>query len=136
MKKGVNISALLIIMFIISCTTNYNKIATIKNNTSNTITYLLRENGMMTDSSLYNDTSYMTHLIKPQRYDNYIIPDSNLTKAPDSAKTYIYLLRLDSLNKFRRLKLIDGILKHSIIKKIVVQLNKVNEKPLDTIYVR
>ena len=78
----------------------------------------------------------MGYLIKPQRYDTYMVEaDSNLLKAPDSAKTYIYILKLDSLRKFRKSKLTNGILNHSLLKKIVVQLNKVKE-PVDTIYAR
>ena len=135
MKQKVNIGALAIVIFIVSCNTFNNKIATIKNNSSSIVACALLKNGIMTDSLLYNDTSYMRYLIQPQHYDTYTVPDSNLTKAPNSAKTYIYILKLDSLNKFRKLKLINGILKHSLLKKIEVQLNKVQE-PVDTIYVR
>lgn len=135
MKQKVNIGTLTILIFIVSCSTWNNKIATIKNNTSSIIACSLLKNGIMTDSSLYNDTSYMRYLIQPQHYDTYTVPDSNLTKAPSSAKTYIYILKLDSLNKFRKLKLMNGILMHSLLKKIEVQLNKVKE-PLDTIYAR
>jgi hypothetical protein len=134
MKQKINIGMLAILILIISCTSN-NKIATIKNNSSSTIACALLNNGIMTDSSLYNDTSYMRYLIPSQHYDTYTVPDSNLLKAPDSAMRYIYILKLDSLNKFRKLKLTTGILKHSLLKKIVVQLNKVQE-PLDTIFVR
>jgi hypothetical protein len=135
MKQKVNIGTLAILIFLVSCSTWNNKIATIKNNTSSIIACSLLKNGIMTDSSLYNDTSYMRYLIKPQHYDTYTVPDSNLTKAPNSAKTYIYILKLDSLNKYRKLKLMNGILMHSLLKKIEVQLNKVKE-PLDTIYAR
>ncbi|SDP86359.1 hypothetical protein SAMN05428975_3122 [Mucilaginibacter sp. OK268] len=134
MKKRIKISALGILLFIISCDSN-NKIATIKNNTSGIIACALLKNEIMTDSTLYNDTSYMGYLIPPQHYDTYMVLDSNLLKAPDSAIRYIYILKLDSLNKFRKLKLTNGILKHSLLKKIVVQLNKVRE-PVDTIYAR
>ena len=135
MKQKVNIVGLTFLVFIVSCSTWNNKIATVKNNTSGMIACALRKNGNMTDSSLYNDTSYMGYLIPSQHYDTYTIPDSNLLKAPDSSITYIYLFKLDSLNKFRKLKLIKGILEHSLLKKIVVQLNKVRE-PVDTIYAR
>jgi len=138
MKKRVNISALTILIFIVSCNISdisNNKIATIKNNTPNTIACALLDDDTMTDSSLYSDTSYMRYLIQSQHYDTYMIPDSNLLKAPDSAKTYIYILKLDSLNRFRKRKVINGILEHSLLKKIEVQLNKVME-PVDTIYAR
>jgi hypothetical protein len=119
-----------------SCDYNYNnKTATIKNNTSSIIACALLKNAIITDSLLYNDTSYMSYKIQPQRYDTYTVPDSNLLKAPDSNKTYIYILKLDSLKKYRRLKLQDGILKHSLMKKIIIQLNEVHE-PVDTIYAR
>ena len=135
MKQKVNIGILVILLFIVSCYTWNNKIATIKNNTSSIIACALLKNGIMTDSLLYNDTSYMRYLIQPQHYDTYTVPDSNLTKTPNSAKTYIYIFKLDSLNKFRKLKLENGILKRSLLKKIVIQLNKVKE-PVDTIYAR
>jgi hypothetical protein len=122
-------------MFIGSCVNYNNKIATIKNNTSGVIACELLKNGLITDSSLFKDTSYMSYLIKPQHYDNYTVPDSNLTKAPDSAKTYIYILNLDSINKFRKSGIKNGIFYHSLMKKIVIQLNKVHE-PVDTIYAK
>jgi len=135
MKKKNNITALAYIIFSVSCHNSNNKIATIKNNTSNAIICELLNNAIMTDSLLYNDKLYMRYLIQPQHYDTYTLPDSDLTKAPDAEKTYIYILKLDSLHKFLKLKHTNGILKHSLLKKIVVQLNKVKE-PLDTIYAR
>ena len=136
MKQKINISGLLILLLIASCSTKYNnKIATIRNNTSSVIACSILKTGIMTDSLLYKDTSYMGYLIQPHQYDTYTMPDSNLLKAPDSAKTYLYILKLDSLNKFRKLKVTNGILKQSLIKMIVIQLNKVHE-PVDTIYPR
>jgi len=134
MKKIINILGQIILVFIVSCGVSNDKIATIKNNSSGIVACLLLKNGIITDSLLYNDTTYMRYLIRPQKYDTYM-GDSNLTKAPDIAKTYIYILNLDSLNKFRKSKLKGGILKHSLLKRIVVQLNKVRE-PVDTIYVK
>ena len=124
---------LLILLVIAGCNDYNNKIATIKNNTTSVIACALLKNGIMTDSLLYNDTSYMGYLIQPYHYDTYMVLDSNLLKAPDSDKRYLYLLKLDSLNKFRKLKVTNGILKHSLIKMVVIQLNKVQE-PIDTIY--
>ena len=135
MKHKFKRGGLAILIFIVSCSVWNNKIATIKNNSSSTIACELLKNGNLTDTLLYNDTSYMGYLIKPQHYDTYTQADSDLTKARDSAKTFIYILKLDSLNKFRKLNLIKGILDHSLLKKIVVQLNKVRE-PVDTIYAR
>ena len=77
----------------------------------------------------------MGYLIPPQHYDTYTQPDSNLLKAPDSAKQYIYILNLDSLKRFRKRKVIKGILEHSLLKKVEIQLNKVME-PVDTTYAR
>jgi hypothetical protein len=134
MKKIVSI-VVWELTFIVSCNVSNNKIATIKNNTSNTVACAILENGIMTDSLLYSDTSYMSYLIQPQMYDTYMVADSNLINAPDSAERHIYILRLDSLNKYRNKKLKDGILKNSLIKKIDIQLNKVME-PIDTVYVR
>jgi hypothetical protein len=135
MKQKINIVGLVVLIFMISCDISNNKIATIKNNTSGIIACALLDKGILTDSSLYNDTSYMRYQIQPQRYDTYMEADSNLLKAPDSAKTRIYILKLDSLNKFRKLKLTNGILKHSLLKTIVVQWNKVME-PVDTVYAK
>jgi hypothetical protein len=112
-----------------------NKIATVKNNTNNMIVCALTSNDIMTDNILYGDTSYLSHLIKPHSYDTYMIDDSNLVKAPDSEKAYIYIISLDSVDKFKKLKIVNGILKHSLLKKIIIQVNKVQE-PLDTVYVR
>jgi hypothetical protein len=135
MKQKINIAILAILIFIVSCDISNNKIATIKNNTSSTIACALLDDEMLTDSSLYADTSYMGYLIPPQHYDTYMVADSNLLKAPDAAKKYIYILKLDSLNKFRKRKIINGILEHSLLKKVKIQLNKVME-PVDTTYAR
>jgi ribosome-binding factor A len=61
--------------------------------------------------------------------------DRELNKAPDSAKIYIYIFNSDSLDKYQKLKHSNGILKHSLLKKIKIQLNKVKGH-LDTIYVK
>lgn len=135
MKQKTNIGILAALIFIVSCDISNNKIATIKNNTSSTIACAVLDHETLTDSSLYKDTSYMGYLIPPQHYDTYMVDDSNLLKSPDATKKYIYILKLDSLNKFRKRKVINGILKHSLLKKVEIQLNKVME-PVDTTYAR
>ena len=138
MKQKINIGILAVIVFIVSCDNSdfyNNKIATIKNNTSSTIACAVLDHETLTDSSLYTDTSYMGYLIPSQHYDTYMVDDSNLLKSPDAAKKYIYILKLDSLNKFRKRKVINGILEHSLLKKVEIQLNKVME-PVDTTYAR
>ena len=121
----------------VSCDIDYynSKIITIKNNTSGTIACVILNHDTLTDSSLYKDTSYRGYLIPPQHYDTYTQPDSNLLKAPDSAINFIYILKLDSINKFLKQKVVNGILEHSLLKKVKIQLNKVME-PVDTTYAR
>ena len=130
MKK--NILTLSIILFFISCTYN-ETIATIKNNSSNVVGCIFSNSKITSDEFVYNDTTYKQYLIQPQKYDNYSLLDSNLNKAPNSAKKYIYIFDIDSLDKFKNRKSIKGILKRSLLKAIVIQLNRA---PLDTIYVR
>lgn len=59
-------------------------------------------------------------------------PDGELSKLPDSSKQVVYVFNMDSVNKYRKLKLCDGIVKHCLVKQLEIQLNKVKE-PFDTI---
>jgi hypothetical protein len=119
-------------IFISSCDWQA-KIALIKNNNKDTISCLIWDKQPLTDSLLYYDKVYIKDWIPPDSSGTITLPNRQLKKAPDSVKTYIYVFDVDSINKYRKMNPSKGILKHSLLKKIIIQLNKVKE-PLDTIY--
>jgi len=62
-------------------------------------------------------------------------PDKGrLSAMPDSAIQFIYFFYLDSLNKYQKLQICDGIVNHCLLKRIEIQLNKVKE-PMDTVFI-
>lgn len=62
------------------------------------------------------------------------LPYSNLRNLPSSEKVYFYIFNVDSLEKYRKAKKVDGIIDLCLIKKFSIQLNKVEDQ-LDTVYV-
>jgi hypothetical protein len=88
----------------------------------------------MNDSLLYNDRIYMNYYIQPNLTESIATGYPGIFGAPDSVKAYIYVFNPDSINKYRSLKIQNGILKHSLLRKIEIQVNKAKE-PLDTIYI-
>lgn len=90
----------------------------------------------MADSMLCNDKINLSYYIQPNLSEPLSTrPDKgNLSELPDSVKQYIFIFNLDSLNKYQKLKLCGGIVKHCLVKKIEIQLNKV-KKPWDTVYI-
>ena len=123
----------MVIILVSSCDRQA-KIAIVKNNTKDTVSCWIWDKQPLTDSLLYNDKVYIKDWISPDTFGTIVLPNRNLKKAPDSVKTYVYVFDVDSINKYRKTDPSSGILKHSLLKKIIIQLNKVNE-PLDTIYI-
>ena len=89
----------------------------------------------MTDSVLCNDRIYLNSYVGPHLSQGLATGgDVNLSSQPDSAKEYIYIFNEDSLTKYQKLKICDGIVKHCLVKKIEIQLNKVKD-PMDTVFI-
>ncbi len=108
-------------------------VAVVENNTSDTITCLLWDDEPITDNMLYNDRLYFKYWIDPKQNETVSLPNRKFKNAPDSEKVFLYLFNIDSLNKYQKSKQLSGILKKSLLKKVVFQLNKIVQ-PLDTIY--
>jgi len=88
----------------------------------------------MADTSLCNDRIYINTYVQPGLIKELSTRPINLERQPDSVKEYIYIFNSDTLEKYRKLKICEGIVKRCLVKKIVIQLNKVKE-PLDTIFI-
>lgn len=90
----------------------------------------------MADSLLCNDRIYLDTYLQPGLSQGIATsPDKGeISKLPDSTKEYIYFFNKDSLDKYQKLHLCNGIVKHCLVKKVVIQLNKVKE-PFDTVYI-
>jgi len=88
----------------------------------------------MNDSLLYNDRIYMGYYIQPKLTETMATGYGGLFGYPDSVKAYIYVFNPDSIDKYRKLKIQKGIFKNSLLKKIVIQVNKAKE-PLDTVFI-
>jgi hypothetical protein len=113
------------------------KVAVIKNNTPDTITVVSwddRELGLCTDSMVFNNRIYMPYRVNPQNNLTITLPDRNFNKAPDSSRLDLYIFDLDSLSHYKKLSVKNGILRHSLLKKVEMQVNKIRE-PIDTIHI-
>jgi hypothetical protein len=112
----------------------HEKIGYIKNNTNSDLCGAEWDK-YMPDSLLCNDRINISYYIQPHLSAGlFTSPVGNLNLQPDSLKQYIYIFNLDSLNKYQKLKICDGIVRSCLVKKIEIQLNKVKE-PMDTIFV-
>jgi hypothetical protein len=133
MKAKIKTLMLLISLFAISCDYK-SKIAIVKNNTNNLIVGGLWHDRYMTDSDLYYNKIYIEYWIAPKQFNVIAIPGLNINTAPDSIKKYLYFFNNDTVVKYQKLKKYKGIMKHSLLNRIEIQINKV-KSPLDTIYV-
>jgi hypothetical protein len=137
MKNKFNISASIILLatcFIVGCDW-MNYVAIVKNNSNKSIFIIYTLGKFVTDSSVatyYNDLK--EYIIEPDSSKKLSTFNRVLNKEPDSSKIYLYFFSVDSLNKYKKVSHFKGIVAHSLIKHIEIQLNKV-EEPIDTIYV-
>jgi hypothetical protein len=118
-----------------SCERLHIKIGYIKNNTNTDLAGAEWDN-FMADSLLCNDRINLDYYIQPGLFEELSTRPNkgDLQELPDSSKQYIYIFNLDSLNKYQKLKICEGIVKRCLVKKIEIQLNKVKE-PMDTVYI-
>jgi len=108
-------------------------IVVIANDGDSPLIIVTQPHKVITDSLLYHE--YVGETTFGAREVRTIsLPLFTLHSLPDSEKMYLFIFNLDSIQKFRNDKRIDGIFRKSLIKEISVQLNKVDDN-LDTIYV-
>lgn len=91
----------------------------------------------MADSLLCNDSIYLDEYLQPGlslKLSTGHFREWDFIKLPDTTKQYFYFFNLDSLRKYQKLKICDGIVKRCLVKRIEIQLNKVID-PLDTIFI-
>jgi len=125
----------LVFAWLYSCTMEpRSTIAIVKNNKTFPITIGTESYQNMPDNYLYDGT-FGVNFIDPDSSQRIILPLGGLSYRPDSFKFNMFIFNSDSIDKYRSLKQVEGIVKASLIKKISIQLNKVKE-PLDTIYVK
>jgi hypothetical protein len=135
-KKNISSVLIGITIFLSSCVWDWNAgIVIVKNcKPKNRILVAKQPGDLMTDSILFNER-FSENLIYPMNSQIIVLPNTKLSSKQDNEKVHLYVFNCDSLDKYQQLKEIKGILKHSFIQKIEIQLNKVKE-PLDTIYIR
>jgi hypothetical protein len=134
-KIDIKITTILILpLFIVGCE-RVNEIAVVKNNSKKPIFIIYTLGKVATDSSIgrYFNT-LKEYTIDPNSVKKLSTFDRALDKEPDSSTIYLRIFNLDSLNKYGKVSHFKGILTHSLVKSINIQLNKVKE-PVDTIYV-
>jgi len=128
-----NYLILLLPFFICSCYMEKKiEIVVVANDGNSPLLIVKQPDQFMTDSMLYHgyvsETLFHTGEIK-----TISLPIFSLRSLPDSEKMYLLIFNLDSVRKIRNEQRIDGIVRKSLIKKVSVQLNKVDDD-LDTVY--
>ena len=108
-------------------------IVVIANDKNSPLLIVKQPDQIITDSLVFFDQVDGTEFIKGE-VRTISLPYNGFKSLPDSEKLYLFILNLDSVEKFRNDKSIDGILSKSLIKKVSIQLNEVKDK-LDTVYV-
>jgi hypothetical protein len=122
---------ILILITLYSCHWQ-SEIIAVKNTTSDSLLIAKLPNEIMTDSILYGerfDEDFMGTGVY-----SIALPNKIPKRSPDSEKVFLYFFHLDSLNKYQQRKQVKGIVKKSLLKKVIIQLNMV-KNPLDTVYV-
>jgi len=132
---SVKTSIITIMLFFSACVMDYkSNIALVKNNTSGRLLIAIQPFELMTDSTLYYGL-FSKAWVEVNQTQFVILPNIRPSAQPDSAKAYLFVFKEDSVYKYQTLKKMRGIIEHSFIRKIEIQLNKVKE-PLDTINIR
>ncbi len=109
--------------------------AVIQNNTSDSLYASFNLGKYPTDSTVFIRHKYLTQIIvKPHSSRQVSLMNVVLNKLPDSSKIYLFIFNADSLKKNQKKAYSKGIFKQSLLKNVVIQLNKVKE-PLDTIFI-
>ncbi len=111
------------------------EVTVIQNNTSDSLYASFNLGKYLTDSIVYNRSKYLTQItIEPHSLRPISLLNVTLKKRPDSSKIYLFIFDIDSLRKYQSKADSRGISKKSLLKKVIIQLNKVKE-PVDTIYI-
>ena len=118
---------------IMSCDQNTPVLA-VKNNSTCLISGASLVNDTLTDDDLYNDKVNMNIFLEPGKFQDIGVLSYKFGDQNDTSMLYLYIFREDSLKKYLQQKKVNGILTKSLIKKVVIQLNKL--KKIDTIYVK
>ncbi|MGY3213489.1 hypothetical protein [Mucilaginibacter sp. HD30] len=93
------------------------------------------EFGPVTDSMVYDDLYSRSDVMLPTKAQMITLPNRKFKYAPDSKMIDLYIFSLDTATKYQQLKLMSGILKRALLKKITIQANTIKE-PVDTIYIK
>jgi hypothetical protein len=111
------------------------KIGYVKNNTNSDLAGV-EWGEFISDSVLCHNRINLDYYLQPGLSEELSTwpGKGDLNDLPDSSKQYIFIFNLDSLNKYQKLHICEGIVKHCLVKKITIQLNKVKE-PMDTVFI-
>jgi hypothetical protein len=134
-KFNIKIIVVLGFIFLIEGCEWRNEIAIVKNNSKKSIFIIYTLGKTVTDSSVgrYYHT-LKEYTIEPGSFKKLTTYNRTLRNEPDSSKIYLYVFNIDSLKKYEKVSKYEGILNHSVIKKVEIQINKI-KYPIDTLYV-
>jgi len=126
---------ILTVVFLFGCE-RVNEVAIVKNNSSRTIFIIYTLGKVITDSSVkkYYSTQ-KNYMIKRDSFKRVSVFNRKLNTEPDSSKVYLYVFDSDSLKRYSGLQNYTGLLNHSLMKRIEIQLNTV-KNPLDTVFIK
>ncbi|WP_316839142.1 hypothetical protein [Pedobacter gandavensis] len=109
------------------------EVVVINNNTTSSILVAKLLIPNLTDSLVFIDYLDQTH-VNSGEVSSIWLPYGNLKNLPASEIAYFYIFNVDSLEKYRSIKKVQGILKASLIRRFSIQLNEVKNQ-VDTVYV-
>lgn len=109
------------------------EVVVINNNSRSSVLVVKTPIPDLTDSLVFIDHLDQTDFSSGE-IRGIAVPYGNLKNLPASEKMYVYIFSIDSLEKYRRLKKMQGIMKSSLIREFSLQLNQVQD-PVRTEYV-
>ncbi|WP_316841954.1 hypothetical protein [Pedobacter gandavensis] len=127
-------SVLILVLVISGCVMDRkSEVVAINNNTTSGVLVVQNTNTNIADSLVFN--GYVDQIqLSPGEITSIWVPYISIKKLPNSEKTTFSFFNVDSLEKYRKLKKMKGIIKSSLIRKFSIQLNKVQD-PVDMVYV-
>ena len=123
-----------LILLLATCDIENVVVLAVKNKTHYAITgaYLLDDS--VSDDEIYNDRVYMGINLQQDSLRWISMPDFKFGDKSDTSELNIFIFCEDSLKKYRRLGIKQGIISRSLIKKIILQSNTIKQG--DTVIIK
>ena len=134
MKKPIIYLIIFAVILLTSSCDKKNSVVVIRNESTHFLVGAALDDEQVADSDLYENQVAMNINISPGKFQNIALFDFKMGNKTDSSKLYLYIFYEDSLAKYQKLKMKNGILAKTLVKQVVVQLNTV--RTIDTINIR